>query len=127
VIGFVVVTLCACVPSGADSPPEDAAAEMPKNLQVLPKTMTVLDVKNRMVDVAKSLGVKCSFCHNVKDYPSDENPHKQVARGMFRLVEALNRDHFNYEGAPQVTCFTCHRGDEHPLFAPAEKGKGEKG
>lgn len=105
----------------------ETAPESPKNLQVLPKTMSILEVKSRMMGVAKSLGVKCGFCHDIKNFASDDNPHKEKARSMFRMVAALNRDHFQYEGAPQVTCFTCHRGAEEPLFEPAAATGDAKG
>jgi photosynthetic reaction center cytochrome c subunit len=107
---------------------QDLPAE-PKNLQVLPKTTTIAELKTIMVGVASAMGQKCSFCHNVNDYASDEIEHKRIARGMMTMVNAVNAQYFSYEGAPKITCYTCHRGAAEPVHQfelPKEK-KGSSG
>ena len=67
-----------------------------------------------MQSMQASLGRKCVLCHLVeqKDFPSDAKKEKQRARDMIRMNEEINRRSFG--GAIRVTCWTCHRGDEHP-------------
>ncbi len=46
------------------------------------------------------------------DFASDENPHKDIARKMIVMTGEINAK-FPH-GKIHVTCFTCHRGEEHP-------------
>ena len=61
-----------------------------ENVQVLPFESKKEMMKYMKKTVSKSLGVKCKYCHNLKDYADDRNPHKLVAREMMRMVEAMN-------------------------------------
>ena len=63
-----------------------------------------------------SLGVDCSFCHNTKDYTSDEKREKQTARKMIAMTFDINKASFN--GRPQVSCNSCHNGHNEPSAAP---------
>jgi hypothetical protein len=74
-----------------------------------------------------ALGVKCSFCHAESktnpgklDFPSDENKHKNIARGMMKMTKRINKKFFKEDGGNTVTCFTCHNGHEEPTEAPKE-------
>lgn len=89
------------------------------NIQVLTglPTSQLGAVMNYM---GSSLGVKCIFCH-VKngdqwDFPSDAKPEKASAREMIKMVQTINKG--NFKGNPAVSCFTCHRGSEHPTRVP---------
>lgn len=97
----------------------------PKNLQVLPRTDTVPQVLAVMRTFTTGLGVRCSFCHVEGDFASDQQPAKQVARRMLRMVEAINRQ--NFSGRPEVSCYTCHRGATHPLRQPPAAAHPEPG
>lgn len=57
-----------------------------------------------------SLRADCTFCHVSGDFSSDNNPKKAVARTMIQMTASLGQT----LGKGQVTCFTCHRGDETP-------------
>ena len=97
--------------AGADDPPAG-----PKNLQVLPKTLTKDQVKGMMKHMSKELGVECDFCHDVPDMASDKNEKKQIAREMMKMTFELNSKWVT-KIAPKgekVTCFTCHRGEQKP-------------
>ena len=100
------------------------------NLQVLPKTSTAAEVIGVMRGFAQGLGVRCQFCHIGKegmpleqfDFVSDTNEKKRTARAMLRLVQTVNAElgkAVPTAGANPVTCFTCHRGAERPVHAPA--------
>lgn len=98
-----------------------------KNLKVLDKNISSDDLKLIMKSFKTALGVKCNFCHAESktdpkklDFASDENKHKNIARGMMRMAMRINKKYFRDEKEPKVTCFTCHRGDKEPKEAPKE-------
>ena len=107
----VLVAVAALVSAGL----ANAQAPGPKNLQVLPKTMTKDQVKATMKNISKSLGVECDFCHDVPDMASDNNPHKKTAREMMKMSAEINAKWIS-KIAPkaEVTCNTCHRGRAKP-------------
>ena len=91
------------------------AGEKFKNIKVLNDMPA--DQLGRVMDlVSASLGVKCSFCHNTENYPSDEKRNKQTARNMIRMTFEINKNNFN--GRPQVTCNSCHNGHNEPTNTP---------
>ena len=81
----------------------------PKNLKVLPADT---NIRQTMGAYAASLGVKCTGCHVQGDFASDEVPHKEIARKMIVMTNEINAKF--PDGKIHVTCFTCHRGEEHP-------------
>ena len=94
----------------------------PENLKVLPPIPTL---RAEMQKIADSLGVECSFCHVQGNFPSDERREKLTARRMMEMVKNINATTFASRkpqegdsplGGP-VTCYTCHRGEEHPVSA----------
>jgi hypothetical protein len=103
----------------------------PSNLKVFPRTTTVRELMPAMKGFTQGLGVRCQHCHvykgenpddlNAFDFASDEKPAKLTARSMMKLVAAINDDLLKgigeapVAGEPKVTCYTCHRGDRHPL------------
>ena len=89
-----------------------AGDKTPKNLKVLDFTSTK-DVKKYMKMISKDLGVKCKYCHDMND-KSIDTEHKNIARFMMTMVQTQNDSVFNYEGAPQISCWTCHRGSTAP-------------
>ncbi|MEP7257819.1 MAG: c-type cytochrome [Flavitalea sp.] len=96
-----------------------------KNLKVLPKNTTHDQMDSIMKHFAKSLGVKCNYCHvrtedgKHLDFPNDGEPHKNVARSMLKMTAKINKKYFGH-GAPSVTCFSCHNGKEEPALFPAK-------
>ena len=101
------------------APAEKTVEQVQKNIQVLnglPQSQLV-PVMNYM---GSSLGVRCTFCH-VKtgdkwDFVSDAKPEKGSAREMIKMVQGINKA--NFKGNPAISCFTCHRGSEHPARVP---------
>jgi hypothetical protein len=98
-----------------------------KNLKVLDKNITKDELEIVMKQFKTALGVKCNFCHvesktnpGKLDFASDENKHKNVARGMIRMTKRINKKFFKEDGGNAVTCFTCHNGNEEPKEAPKE-------
>jgi len=99
-------------------------AEM-ANRQVLPPGTGGAQLRDTMRTFALSLGVRCTFCHTgteempleERDFASDDNPRKRTARAMIGMVQFLNHQRLpaipGLE-APQVTCYSCHRGATRP-------------
>jgi hypothetical protein len=112
------------------TPPE------PKNLQVLPKTMTTAQILPIMRNFAAALGTNCGYCHQWtgpgaagNDFSVDTKPQKDVARAMMRMAQAANQAIAAATKKPtdqqtQVQCMTCHRGEAIPKLpeAPARGG-----
>lgn len=106
-----------------------------KNLKILPKDITKVQMDSVMHHFTASLNVKCNFCHvfnseaKSMDFVSDENKHKLVARQMMTMTNDLNKKYFNHTGSPltltsqlAVSCFTCHNGAKEPAVqAPQPK------
>jgi photosynthetic reaction center cytochrome c subunit len=97
-----------------------------KNIQVL-KGLPQSQLFPEMNFISASLGVQCGFCHvsNGKDaqgrtnwvWESDDKEEKKTARDMMRMVLAVNGGNFGLSRG-SVTCYTCHRGQEHPQNMP---------
>ena len=98
------------------------------------ENVKVLDIESRsemkkyMRSIAKDLGVKCSYCHDMDDKSLD-TPEKEIAREMIILTRQINSylsdlyfknslyntkdtNHGTIRTATSVSCWTCHKG--HP-------------
>ena len=89
-------SLAAAQERGAGAPPAAPPPE-PKNLQVLPKTMTTAQILPIMRNFSAALGTNCGFCHvwtgpglPTNDYAADTKPAKEVARHMMRMANEFN-------------------------------------
>lgn len=113
--------------AGPSATPREPGA--PRNLQVLPDTMSREAVVAIMRNFTTSLGVRCNYCHvpyegappDSLDFSSDDRHTKEVARGMMRMVRAINGEHLPEipelgRDPVQVGCVTCHRGAPRPLM-----------
>jgi hypothetical protein len=93
-----------------------------KNLKVLPKNITADSLNGIMESYEHALGVKCGFCHvmrdknGLEDYASDSMPHKESARNMMRMTMDINKKYFpsGTKYIETVDCNTCHRGQQEP-------------
>jgi hypothetical protein len=84
----------------------------PKNLKILKPD----EIRPVMGAFVAGTGLKCGGCHVAGDFASDEKHEKVVARKMLEMVRSVNATTFN--GNDRVTCYTCHRGEAHPVSAP---------
>ncbi len=111
--------LCvALVAQDTPPPPKKGGGGMThKNLKILKDD----EVGPAMRSYTIALGVRCDNCH-VQDRASDENPKKDIARGMIAMVHDINTKSFT-DGKEHVTCYTCHRGAAMPLTAPPPAGQ----
>ena len=103
---------------GEQTPP--AAAPTGRNLQVLPADIPQRNLMNTMQAFTAALGVNCSHCHVPGNFRSDDNPKKNIARGMMRMTWQLNNQILPAIpglSEPRVSCTTCHRGEAVPATA----------
>lgn len=134
----VFISMAATKPTAAVTPgsaPQDTG--LYKNLKVLPKNITKDSLDKIMRGFTRALGVKCNFCHAMKDghpdFPSEDKPEKDVARYMMEMTRDINARHFNMENSTRpdtlsvVKCITCHHGSPHPDAAavPASPPPGQ--
>jgi Photosynthetic reaction centre cytochrome C subunit/Tetratricopeptide repeat len=128
----LLAALSACVSQASRSGDEAAPApaeqrDEHQNLQVLPDTISHDALIAVMRNFTTSLGVRCTHCHvtpagapDSTDFVSDAKPTKEIARGMMRMVRAINGEHLPDipqlgDNRMQVGCMTCHRGAPRPL------------
>ncbi|HRO08672.1 MAG TPA: c-type cytochrome [Saprospiraceae bacterium] len=107
--------------------------QQPKNLKILPKDINPEELKAIMKSFNESLGVKCGFCHVPSadgqglDFASDENMHKEIARGMMVMTKEINQKYFDmypHEGfVNQISCMTCHNGQKEAYHYKKEVEK----
>jgi hypothetical protein len=129
------MTLTIFLPSAVPAQESWSWPEKPSNLQVLPKDWPGTRLRPVMVGFARALGVRCSYCHKGEegkplttyDFASDDNPNKNRAREMLRMLGDIN-DHLKKiepSGDQRVNmwCHTCHHGRPRPMTLPEELGE----
>jgi photosynthetic reaction center cytochrome c subunit len=108
----LLVSLPLCVSSFAQDKGEKA-----KVLKIKDRS----ELRGIMASYTAGLGVQCTFCHVQGNFPSDDNPKKDVARMMITMVDHINAGF--PDGKVHVTCYTCHRGEAEPKTAPEPKAQ----
>ncbi len=123
---FLLVILIASFAATDVMAQPQQADEKPENLEVLPETMTMQQVRRVMFQFTNGLGVRCSYCHvgeegkplSTYDFASDDKEAKETTRAMMRMVNTINDDHITQlpDGDERitVTCQTCHHGLAKP-------------
>lgn len=106
------VAVCLLVLTVVVPPAWSSQRAAPTNLQVLPEDA---DIRMIMQGIGMALGVQCSYCHVQGDMASDEIDKKNIARGMMRMVRAINGDFLsNVNADARTNCMMCHRGAAIP-------------
>jgi hypothetical protein len=100
-------------PSGAPAP--KTADQQFKNIQTL-KGIPADQLIPTMQFISASLGVECEYCHVEGAFDKDDKKPKQFARKMMEMMFAINKN--NFENRQAVTCYSCHRGNAHPVAIP---------
>jgi photosynthetic reaction center cytochrome c subunit len=122
-IATMAVCLLGSALAHAQAAPEQKppmAEEVFKNVQVL-KGIPVDEFMGTMGIFSAALGISCENCHAANDstwenYAGDNTPKKRTARAMIEMMAAINKTYFG--GRQVVTCFSCHRGGDHPKTTP---------
>jgi len=117
VLSLIALSLPFTVTSSSQTQDKPVETVM-KNIQVL-KGMPESQLLPVMHLMRTSLGVRCDFCHIAENgkYQLDDKPAKATARRMIQMTLAINKANFN--GETEVTCNTCHRGNNRPVGTPA--------
>lgn len=130
-----LITVTGC---GMAATPVNAQWQWPdstENLQVLPAHWSGERLSPVMRGFTSALGVRCQYCHATNgetrlqdmDFVSDENPNKERAREMLRMLGSINDHLGNIEpsGDQRVNmwCHTCHRGRPRPMTLAEELGE----
>ena len=100
---------------GRDDKP---AAEVFKNITQF-KNLPAGRLGGIMQNWTRVLGVKCNHCHTPGAWEKEELPAKQVARDMVAMTGKLNNESLKAiknlkSERPNVSCYTCHRGQAKP-------------
>jgi hypothetical protein len=93
-----------------------------KNIQVL-KGVPSDQFIPAMRFIAASLGVECNYCHVQDHFDKDDKRPKQIARGMMRMMFAIDKESFG--GNREITCYSCHRGSLKPEGVPSVESEAE--
>ncbi|HXH60505.1 MAG TPA: photosynthetic reaction center cytochrome c subunit family protein, partial [Fimbriimonadaceae bacterium] len=101
-----------------DAPQTKNCEDVFKNIQVF-KGVPATDLLPMMEFMSASLGMKCSDCHDTKDYSADTRA-KGTARRMVEMQRDINKNFFRNRN--QVTCMSCHNGSERPRNIPFPEG-----
>ena len=90
-----------------------------KNVKVL-GDLPVNEFMTTMGFFSASLGYSCENCHGEdvgwENYAAEDKEKKQTARRMIAMVAGINKAYFG--GKQTVTCYSCHRGGNHPKMTP---------
>jgi photosynthetic reaction center cytochrome c subunit len=124
ITGASLVCLISITRAAAQAAPEQKpllAENVFKNVQVL-RGISVDEFMGTMGFFAAALGMNCTDCHTAESVGNwagfaDETPLKQTARRMVLMVKAINQA--NFGGARKITCYSCHRGVDHPEITPS--------
>jgi hypothetical protein len=102
-----------------DPPQQELKCEdIYKNIKAF-KGLPATELIPAMEFMASSMKWECKDCHDTTDY-SKESHAIETTRQMIALQNDINEKWFN--GRQEVTCATCHRGEEHPPNLPLADG-----
>jgi photosynthetic reaction center cytochrome c subunit len=93
-----------------------------QNVQVMDEKMRLAEARRYMTTFNEALGVTCRDCHDLRNFASDDNELKLVAREMMRMTKQINEKWFPEAGGEVVTCRTCHGGRRIPAPEGAPAG-----
>ena len=92
-----------------------------KNLKVLDPKIEESELKLLMKSYAKSLGVKCTFCHVRDSFHKDDKEHKLIARKMIAMTAGIRADLKKIfpkkDVSEKFNCAVCHAGSADPEWA----------
>jgi len=130
ILGILFLTTFLALPARAQD--QWTWPEKPKNLLVFPKDWSGTRLRPVMIGFTRALGVRCSYCHkgeegkplSTYDFASDENPNKDRAREMYRMLgdinEHLKKIKLSGDKPVNMWCHTCHHGRPRPMTLDEE-------
>jgi photosynthetic reaction center cytochrome c subunit len=115
IIVVIAIAFPASFAGAQNQAPPKTAEQQFKNIQTL-KGIPADQLIPTMQFIAASLGVECEYCHVEGAFDKDDKKPKQTARKMMEMMFAINKNTF--EGRREVTCYSCHHGNSHPVGIP---------
>lgn len=99
-------------PADVPSPPANW-----KNVQVL-TDISANEMNRTMLAMTNWVAPKegCAFCHNPRDFASDEKYTKITSRRMLEMTRHINSEYKAHVQGTGVTCYSCHRGNNVPKY-----------
>jgi hypothetical protein len=76
--------------------------------------------RQEMIVISRQLGVTCTECHNIQNFPSDEKVSFKIAKDHMRIVEILRTKGFDGKKGPEASCYMCHQGELKPDYKEVE-------
>lgn len=79
------------------------------------------EVKERMMNWSRQLGVTCVYCHNLDNFKDPIKPAFKVADQHQKMVRVLQEEVFHDRDKGnvlkvKVDCYMCHRGKQLPDY-----------
>lgn len=96
--------------------PEETAEARFKNVKTAMKVLPASQFLDNMRYFSWSLNKDCEFCHVKDHFDSDDKKEKKTARKMIEMTDSIDQN--NFDGHPDVRCFTCHEGHNRPPSRP---------
>ncbi|MDQ6891705.1 MAG: c-type cytochrome [Acidobacteriota bacterium] len=109
--------------------------ERMKNPKAFPKDFPASKLAAVMKGFTRALGVRCPYCHvgqegkplGTFDFASDQNPNKDRAREMYRMLGDIN-DHLKKitpsgDKPVNMWCHTCHQARPRPVTLEEDLGE----
>lgn len=84
-----------------------------RNVQILPQTLTRVEMDAIMEAWSTALGVSCSHCHVKGNMAADDKEEKIISRKMLTMTNEINEKYFGKDSGT-ISCMTCHNGHVHP-------------
>jgi hypothetical protein len=109
VLALVLIVGWFVAPARSSSAPPQQKQSAFENIKVM-NDMSEADIMKAMRQWQDDLGTNCSFCHAGADFPSEDNPRKQTARVMYKMLNMINKDFLD----GKASCATCHNGATKP-------------
>ncbi len=118
---ILVSAVFAAAVFGQTTPRPQLAEEAYKDIRLL-KGMPVDQFLDAMGFFSAATNLNCIDCHGTAaagDWSlyAQNTPKKTIARQMIVMTQTLNKA--NFGGGRAVTCYTCHRGAQHPDATPS--------
>ena len=129
---FAIALFAAAAPGANAQQSHWSWPESPKNLKVLPKDAKGEKLAGIMIGYTRALGVRCTHCHvgeegkplDTYDFVSDQNPKKNVARGMIKMLGGIQKQLVSIQPSKaervNMMCATCHHGRPLPMTLAEE-------
>ena len=99
---------------------QQPAEQVFKNIQTFKGRPAISVLRVMELAFVANLGVDCAYCHETGRWESDDKRTKVITRGMWTLRGSAQEEIRKLTGKTDVsvTCYTCHKGQAIPSFAP---------